>query len=105
MSDNTVNKEVEKTTAPKTEVVKARSHPLGNKIKIKAHALSAVDKKSQIFVSINKYTVEFQQNKEVLVREKFVDFLETATKPLHTVDDKGNPVTESEPLYAVSRLK
>ena len=103
MTDNIENK-VEKTTAPETPA-KAKGHPLGNKIKIKAHALSAVDKKSQIFASINKYTVEFQQNKEVLVREKFVEFLESATKPLHTVDEKGNPITESEPLYAVSRLK
>jgi hypothetical protein len=101
MSENT---EQYKNIAPVKEAVKDK-HPLGAKIKIKAHALSAVDKKSQIFVSINKYTVEFQQNKEVLVREKFVDFLETATKPLHTIDEKGDPVTESEPLYAVSRLK
>jgi len=80
------------------------NHPMGDFIKIKAHALSSTEKKSQIFVSINKYTVEFQQNTEVKIREKFVVFLEKATIGVPCVVD-GKPSVKQEPLYAVSRLQ
>jgi len=101
MENNTANKENGAGNLPAKQAKKV--HPLGKLVKIKAHALSPTEKKSQIFCSINEHTIEFQQNTEVEIREAFVKFLQTATKVVHTVRN-GKAVTENEPLYAITTL-
>lgn len=86
------------------QVGKRKAHPLGEKVKVKVFSLSSTDKKSQIFASINQYTIEIQQNQEVEIRKTFVDFLKTATRITHVLDDKGNAMSKNEPLYAVTTL-
>jgi hypothetical protein len=86
---------------PKPEETK-KSHPLGELIKVKVHSLSSAEKKHSIFVSINEFTFDFQQNTEVLLPKGIVKFLQEATRISHGVDEKGFAKEVNEPLYAVS---
>ena len=86
------------TTAP--EAV----HPLGKKIKVKVHSLSSAERNHSIFVSINQFTFEFQQNTEVSLPIGVVKFLQDATKASYKVNDKGYQELQNTPLYAVTTL-
>ena len=79
-----------------------KSHPLGELIKVKVHSLSSAEKKHSIFVSINEFTFDFQQNTEVELPKGIVKFLQEATRVSHGVDEKGFAKEVNEPLYAVS---
>jgi len=90
---NNVDIEVKKNKKP---------HPLGELVEVKVHSLSPTDKKSQVFVSINQFNFEFQQNTKIKLPKEVVRFLQGATKIVHTVDKDNKPVGKSEPLYAVT---
>ena len=79
-----------------------KSHPLGELIKVKVHSLSSAEKKHSIFVSINEFTFDFQQNTEVSLPRGIIKFLQEATRISHGVDEKGFGKEINEPLYAVS---
>lgn len=82
--------------------LKKKVHPLGALIKVKVHALSSTEKKSQIFCSINKWNFEFQQNVEIDLPKGVVRFLQGATKVVHTADENNKAFAKNDPLYAVS---
>ena len=100
MSQEVTQKPAE-TTAQKPAETK-KSHPLGELIKVKVHSLSSAEKKHSIFVSINEFTFDFQQNTEVELPKGVVKFLQEATKISHGVDEKGFGKEINEPLYAVA---
>ena len=100
MSQEVTQKPAETTAQKPAETKKV--HPLGELIKVKVHSLSSAEKKHSIFVSINEFTFDFQQNTEVLLPKGIVKFLQEATRISHGVDEKGFAKEVNEPLYAVS---
>lgn len=83
---------------------KATKHPLGDMIKCKVHCLGSAEKKHSIYVSINQFSFDFQQNVEIQLPRGVVKFLQEATKPGYIVNEKGYYETVNEPLYAVTTL-